>query len=64
MSLSFWQILLVALLFLMLFGRGRITSLMTDLAGGIKSFKQGLQDDEGASEQKSATIDTSHKPMG
>lgn len=46
MGLSFWQIALVVLLFLLLFGRGRIPQLMTDLAQGIKSFKQGVAADD------------------
>ena len=44
MSLSVWQLVLVALLFILLFGRGRIPALMGDLAQGIKSFKQGMSD--------------------
>ncbi|AEE22611.1 MAG: twin-arginine translocase TatA/TatE family subunit [Paraglaciecola chathamensis] len=44
MSLSVWQLVLVALLFILLFGRGRIPALMGDLAQGIKSFKQGISD--------------------
>ncbi|MEE2025161.1 MULTISPECIES: twin-arginine translocase TatA/TatE family subunit [Alkalimonas] len=59
MALSFWQLLLVVVLFLLLFGRGKIPQLMSDLATGIKSFKKGLQDGEGAlheeAEQKEAT---------
>lgn len=42
MGLSFWQIALVVLLFLLLFGRGKIPQLMGDLAEGIKSFKKGV----------------------
>lgn len=42
MGLSFWQIALVVILFLLLFGRGKIPQLMTDLAEGIKSFKKGV----------------------
>ncbi len=42
MSLSIWQILLVVVLFILLFGRGRIPALMADLAAGIRSFKQGI----------------------
>lgn len=45
MGLSFWQIAIVVLLVVLLFGRGKITSLMGDLAGGIKSFKKGMQED-------------------
>ncbi|QHJ13966.1 Sec-independent protein translocase protein TatA [Paraglaciecola mesophila] len=62
MSLSVWQLVLVALLFILLFGRGRIPALMGDLAQGIKSFKQGISDDDtqgGQSADKSSadTID-------
>ncbi len=46
MGLSFWQILLVVLLFLLLFGRGKLPQLMGDLAEGIKNFKSGIKDDE------------------
>lgn len=46
MSLSIWQILLVVVLFILLFGRGRIPALMTDLAAGIRSFKQGMAEPE------------------
>lgn len=45
MGLSIWQILLVVVLFLLLFGRGKIPQLMGDLAQGIKSFKQGMSDE-------------------
>lgn len=44
MGLSIWQLLLVAVLFMLLFGRGRIPALMSDLAEGIKSFKAGIAD--------------------
>lgn len=44
MALSFWQILLVAVLFLLLFGRGKIPQLMGDLAEGIRSFRKGVTD--------------------
>lgn len=40
------QILLVLLLVILLFGRGKISEFMGDLAKGIKSFKTGLADDE------------------
>lgn len=46
MSLGFWQILIVALLVLVLFGRGKISDLMGDVAKGIKSFKKGMSDDD------------------
>ncbi|MFC7050805.1 twin-arginine translocase TatA/TatE family subunit [Emcibacter nanhaiensis] len=46
MGLSIWQILLVAVLAILLFGRGRISDLMGDVAKGIKSFKKGMAEDD------------------
>jgi sec-independent protein translocase protein TatA len=48
MGLSLPHILLLALVVLLLFGGGRISGLMGDVAKGIKSFKKGLADDEEA----------------
>ena len=42
---GFWQIAIVVVLVALLFGRGRISSLMGDVAKGIKSFKKGLSDE-------------------
>ena len=44
MGLSFWQIALVIVLLMLLFGRGKIPQLMGDLAEGINSFKKGVKD--------------------
>jgi len=45
MGPSWWQILIVVALFVLLFGRGKISDLMGDVAKGIKSFKSGLADE-------------------
>ena len=45
MSIGFWQIAIVAVLIVLLFGRGKISSLMGDVANGIKSFKKGMASD-------------------
>ena len=45
MSIGFWQIAVVVILVVLLFGRGKISSLMGDVAKGIKSFKKGLATD-------------------
>ncbi|MCP4386081.1 MAG: twin-arginine translocase TatA/TatE family subunit [Hyphomicrobiales bacterium] len=45
-GLSLWQILIVALVVVLLFGRGKISDLMGDVAKGMKSFKKGLADDD------------------
>ena len=51
MSIGFWQIAIVVVLVVLLFGRGKISSLMGDVAKGIKSFKKGMTD----SDQTSST---------
>ena len=42
---GFWQIAIVVVIVVLLFGRGKISSLMGDVAKGIKSFKKGLSDE-------------------
>ena len=44
MSIGFWQIAIVVVLVVLLFGRGKISALMGDVAKGIKSFKRGMKD--------------------
>lgn len=46
MQPSIWQILIVAALVLILFGRGRISEMMGDVGKGIRSFKQGITEEE------------------
>lgn len=50
MSIGPWQIAIIVLLLLVLFGRGRISEMMGDFGKGIKSFKNAVQ--EGEDEQK------------
>ena len=45
MGISFWQIAIVVVIVVLLFGRGKISSLMGDVAKGIKSFNKGMSDD-------------------
>lgn len=45
MGISIWQIMLVVLVVVVLFGAGRLPRLMGDMAKGIKSFKQGMKED-------------------
>jgi len=56
MSIGFWQIAIVVVLVVLLFGRGKISSLMGDVAKGIKSFKKGMSDNP---EQSSSTTTSS-----
>lgn len=46
MGISFWQIIIVVALLVILFGRGKISELMGDVAKGVKSFKKGMSDDD------------------
>lgn len=46
MGLSAQHILLLLIIALLLFGRGKISELMGDVAKGIKSFKKGMADDD------------------
>ncbi len=65
MGISFWQIAIVVVLVVLLFGRGKISSLMGDVAKGIKSFKKGMSDDTSSNTQdndsKSDNSDTENK---
>jgi sec-independent protein translocase protein TatA len=45
-GLSIWHILILAIILLLLFGGNRFSSMMGDVAKGLKSFKQGMADDE------------------
>ena len=56
MGISFWQVAIVVVLVVLLFGRGKISSLMGDVAKGIKSFKKGMADNPDQSSSSSSTI--------
>ena len=53
MSIGIWQIAIVVILVVLLFGRGKISSLMGDVAKGIKSFKKGMSDDNSSNSDSS-----------
>ncbi len=57
MGLSFWQIAIVVLLVVLLFGRGKLSSLMGDLAKGIKSFKSGMAEDDAVAAAPRESLD-------
>ena len=50
MGISIWQIVLVLVIILILFGAGKIPRVMGDVAKGIKSFKAGMKEGEEAEE--------------
>ena len=45
-GLSLWHWLVVIIIVLLLFGKGRISDMMGDLGKGLKSFKQGMADED------------------
>ena len=47
-SFSIWHWMLVIVVVMLLFGRGKISELMGDVAQGIKSFKKGMAEDDTA----------------
>jgi sec-independent protein translocase protein TatA len=47
-SLSIWHWIVVVVVVLLLFGRGKISELMGDMAQGIKAFKKGMSEDDTA----------------
>ena len=51
-SFSIWHWLIVLLIVLVLFGRGRVAEIMGDFGKGIKSFKQGMNEDEATAAAK------------
>jgi sec-independent protein translocase protein TatA len=63
-SLSIWHWIVVIAVVLLLFGRGKISDLMGDVAQGIKAFKKGMQDDEKPAEKPEPvkTIDHTTTP--
>ena len=61
MGISFWQIAIVVVLVVLLFGRGKISALMGDLAKGIKSFKKGMKDPTQDQSESIESKDTSNE---
>lgn len=57
-SLSIWHWIVVIAVVLLLFGRGKISDLMGDVAQGIKAFKKGMQDDDKTVEKPSEPVKT------
>ena len=58
MGISFWQIAIVVVIVVLLFGRGKISSLMGDVAKGIKVLK-GMSDDSSNNDNSKNNSDNS-----
>jgi sec-independent protein translocase protein TatA len=57
-SMSIWHWIIVIAVVLLLFGRGKISELMGDVAQGIKAFKKGMTEDEAAKAEATEPVKT------
>ena len=57
-SLSIWHWIVVIAVVLLLFGRGKISDLMGDVAQGIKAFKKGMSEDDKTAEKAGEPMKT------
>jgi len=62
MQPGIWQLLIVAALVLILFGRGRISEMMGDVGKGIRSFRKGMSDEEKEAAEKKEAEDKGPPP--
>ena len=59
-NIGWTGIIIIAILVVILFGKGKISSIMGDLAKGIKSFKKGLSDDKTGDDNSNNNSDNSN----
>ncbi len=57
MSIGIWQVVLILLIVLILFGAGKLPKVMGDVAKGVKNFKSGLKDEDEDEEKKAITAE-------
>ena len=63
MSIGIWQVVLVLLIVLILFGAGKLPKVMGDVATGIKNFKRGMNEDDESAEARKLEADK-EAPVG
>tara|TARA_B100000965_G_C19521712_1_gene726854 strand:+ start:48 stop:248 length:201 start_codon:yes stop_codon:yes gene_type:complete len=59
-NIGWTGIIIIAVLVVILFGKGKISSIMGDLAKGIKSFKKGMSEDNPPSNEDSSKEDSNN----
>ena len=59
-NIGWTGIIIIAILVVILFGKGKISSIMGDLAKGIKSFKKGMSDDNSGKDESNNNSDNSN----
>jgi sec-independent protein translocase protein TatA len=60
---SIWHWIVVGLIVMLLFGRGKISEMMGDVAKGIKAFKKGMSDDDTAPATSAPAAQPSNEPV-
>ena len=58
MSIGVWQVVLILLIVLIIFGAGKLPAVMGDLAKGVKNFKAGIKDQDEAAGAAPGTVTT------
>lgn len=61
MTPSFWQVLIILVIILILFGAGKLPKVMGELGKGIKSFKDGMREEENSSNQEDHSSSKTHQ---
>jgi sec-independent protein translocase protein TatA len=59
-NIGWTGIIIIAILIVILFGKGKISSIMGDLAKGIKSFKKGMSDESSENDNSNDNSDNSN----
>jgi sec-independent protein translocase protein TatA len=54
MSIGFWQLILILIIVLLVFGAGKLPRVMGDLGKGIKSMKEGIKEGDAESDKDEA----------
>ena len=62
MGISVWQIVLIVLVGILLFGAGRLPRLMGDMAKGIKSFREGMKEEISVDSSQISKLDSLKDP--
>ncbi|GGA55843.1 Sec-independent protein translocase protein TatA [Nitratireductor aestuarii] len=62
-SFSIWHWLIVLVVVLLLFGRGKIPELMGDMAKGIKNFRKGMSDEDAQTEETKTVEHQADEPV-
>ncbi len=60
-GISIWQLLIVLLIVVLLFGTKKLRNIGTDLGGAIKSFRKSMKDEEGSESQQPPQIENDDK---